>query len=90
MSYCDRSKSTGQGYLAAGFVLESTTGPGYFWTNGTDQLSRYQAQKKILQNFYQTIVQITAKVKTCLLTSGVGIGIAGIGFLCTNEKAGHC
>ena len=48
VSYCDRSKSNGQGYLAAGFELEGATDPGYFWTDGTTQLSRYQSQKKNL------------------------------------------
>lgn len=51
ISYCDRSKSNGAGYLASGFELISSTGPGYFWTNGTDQISRYQSQKKNLAKF---------------------------------------
>lgn len=51
ISYCDRSKSQGTGYLASGFQLDSTTDPGYFWTNGTDQISRYQSQKKNLIKF---------------------------------------
>jgi hypothetical protein len=59
MTYCDRSKSTGAGYKAAGFKFTMYTGPGYFWTDGNNIISRYKSQKhnlhKILLNFDQTL-----------------------------------
>lgn len=54
-SYCDRSKSTGHGYLAAGFRLVSTTGPGYFWTDGSSVISRYRAQKHRLGRLFENV-----------------------------------
>lgn len=51
VTYCDRSKSRGQGYVAAGFQLIRSTDPGYFWTDGTKIVSRYQAQKSRLSRW---------------------------------------
>jgi len=51
VSYCDLSKGTGEGYLKAGFILLRNTGPGYFWTDGTNVYSRYKCQKKQLQKW---------------------------------------
>lgn len=48
VSYCDLSKGTGIGYQNAGFTLVGSSGPGYFWTNGTTTVSRYRCQKKQL------------------------------------------
>jgi hypothetical protein len=51
ISYCDRSKSTGKGYIEMGFSLVSQSGPGYFWTNGNEIISRYKASKKRLERW---------------------------------------
>lgn len=51
LTYCDRSKSTARGYQAAGFELVRSTEPGYFWTDGTDIISRYRCQKNQLKNW---------------------------------------
>jgi hypothetical protein len=51
ISYCDRAKSTGAGYLAMGFELVRTTAPGYFWTNGTEVISRFQCQRTRLKRW---------------------------------------
>lgn len=50
ITYCDRSKSSGNGYRAAGFDYLGDTGVGYFWTDGNRVISRYQAQKRNLRN----------------------------------------
>ena len=59
VSYCDRAKSNGNGYLQMGFELVGTSDPGYFWTNGTDIVSRYKTSrsmlKKWLPNFDETM-----------------------------------
>ena len=58
ITYCDRSKSRGQGYIAAGFQLIRSTDPGYFWTDSTNIISRYRSQKsrlhQLLSNFDPT------------------------------------
>lgn len=54
VSYCDRSKSTGNGYLKMGFTLERTSGPGYFWTDGNEIISRYQCTKQKLSKWLTT------------------------------------
>jgi hypothetical protein len=55
ISYCDRSRSNGRGYISAGFTLVGSSDPGYFWTNGNITISRYRTQKhrlsKLLKNF---------------------------------------
>ena len=48
ITYCDRDKSHGRGYLAAGFLLESITGPSYCWTDGNVPINRQKCQKKNL------------------------------------------
>jgi hypothetical protein len=57
ISYCDRSKSNGRGYISMGFSLARTSSPGYFWTNGTEILSRFKCQKAKLRNWLQTFDQ---------------------------------
>lgn len=47
-TYCDIDISNGRGYIAVGFKETGSTGPGYFWTNGTNKLSRYMCQKSKL------------------------------------------
>ena len=54
ISYCDRSKSNGRGYLAMGFTLLRTTSPGYFWTDGNEILSRYKCTKQKLSKWLKT------------------------------------
>lgn len=54
VSYCDRSKSIGGVYSVVGFVLESITAPGYFWTNSSNIVSRYQSQKSKIRTSIQT------------------------------------
>ncbi len=51
ISYCDISKSTGNLYLTLGFIKESETGPGYFWTDGTEIISRFKARKNTMEKF---------------------------------------
>jgi hypothetical protein len=46
ISYCDRAKFTGNGYLKIGMKFERYTDPSYIWTNGIDILSRYSTQMK--------------------------------------------
>jgi len=54
ITYCDRSKSIGNGYLASGFKLIGNSKPGYFWTDGTKVISRYKAQKKQLSKWLKS------------------------------------
>lgn len=54
VSYCDRSKSNGNGYTAMGFSLESTSGPGYCWTTGNETISRYKCSPKRLSRWLPT------------------------------------
>ena len=51
ISYCDRSKSNGNGYYSMGFQLIRETGPGYYWTDGNEMLSRYKCRKSNLKNW---------------------------------------
>lgn len=51
ISYCDRSKSAGQGYLAMGFKFDRVTNPGYFWTEGNVVISRHKCNHKNLQKW---------------------------------------
>lgn len=48
ITYCDRDKSNGAVYHKLGFTLVRETGPGYFWTDGTEIVSRYKSMKKNL------------------------------------------
>lgn len=45
ISFCDRSKSNGRGYISSGFVLDRYTGPGYYWTDTKDIISRERTKK---------------------------------------------
>ena len=54
VTYCDRSKSQANGYIAVGFELIKETGPGYFWTDGSVPISRYQCQKAKLSKWLHT------------------------------------
>lgn len=51
ITYCDRSKSRSVGYQSAGFELVRATDPGYYWTDGTNVVSRYRAQKHQLEKW---------------------------------------
>jgi hypothetical protein len=51
VSYCDRSKSAGNGYLAMGFKFERVTQPGYFWTEGNEVISRHKCNHQNLQKW---------------------------------------
>jgi hypothetical protein len=54
ITYCDRSKSVGNGYMQMGFKKIGATEPGYFWTNGNLVVSRYQTQKSRLQSWLKS------------------------------------
>jgi hypothetical protein len=49
ITYCDRSKSSGNGYNKSGFTFVKYSSPGFYWTNGTDVISRHSARGKTLQ-----------------------------------------
>lgn len=51
VTYCDLSKSSGNGYVAIGFIHLRDTGPGYFWTDGNTVISRFKAQRAQLQKW---------------------------------------
>lgn len=51
ISYCDISKSSGNLYEQLGFEKEKTSSPGFFWTDGTEVLSRYYARKNNMPKF---------------------------------------
>lgn len=51
IAYCDRDKSNGNVYQQLGFDLIKHTGPGYFWTDGNEIISRYRCQKSKLKNW---------------------------------------
>lgn len=48
VSFCDTAKHTGDGYLAAGWVLKSETAPMYYYTDGRVRIGRQRFQKKKL------------------------------------------
>lgn len=54
ITYCDLSKSTGNGYTAIGFQFVKDTGPGYFWTDGNIVISRFKAQRAQLKKWLPT------------------------------------
>ena len=54
VSYCDRSKSNGNGYKQMGFELIGETGNGYFWTEGNEMISRYKCTKSKLKNWLKS------------------------------------
>lgn len=54
ISYCDRDKSNGNLYKTLGFELIAKTGPGYFWTDGNEMVSRYKSQKHNLKRWLKT------------------------------------
>lgn len=45
VSYVDRSKFNGNGYLSVGFTLVDITKPNYYYYLGSNRISRIQAQK---------------------------------------------
>lgn len=51
VTYCDLSKSNGNGYVQMGFTHIKDTGPGYFWTDGDNVISRFKAQKNQLKKW---------------------------------------
>lgn len=46
LSYCDRDWSNGSGYYAMGFSLLKQSKPSYFWTDGTEILSREMCKRE--------------------------------------------
>lgn len=54
LTYCEIDKSNGNLYESLGFSRIKTTQPGYFWTNGSNILSRYKTQKKNLHKILPT------------------------------------
>lgn len=51
MSYVDPMKADGHSLLAVGFVEDSRSRPGYFWTDGDEVISRFKAQRKQLEKW---------------------------------------
>ncbi len=51
VSYCDRSKFSGDLYRKIGFTSESKIQPGYFWTQGNYPISRQRCQKRNLSKW---------------------------------------
>ena len=51
ISYCSRDMSNGSGYIHMGFDLIGESNPGFFWTDGTNIISRYKAQKQNLKKW---------------------------------------
>jgi len=51
ISYCDRSKSNGNVYQSIGFKKIKETKPNYFWTDGTNIISRQKTVKSSLENW---------------------------------------
>lgn len=51
VTYCDLSKSNGNSYNKMGFTYIKDTGPGYFWTDGNNVISRFKAQKNQLKKW---------------------------------------
>ena len=55
ISYCDRSKFTGNLYQKLGFEFSHNTKPGYYWTDGNSLFNRLKFQKHklsgLLENF---------------------------------------
>ena len=54
ITYTDLMKFNGAGYEAVGFTFVSETGPGFFWTNGTDKISRQKCQRQNLVKWLPT------------------------------------
>ena len=51
VSYCDRSKSDGNGYAKIGFRRQGLSKPGFFWTDGNEVISRYLSRRNKLQQW---------------------------------------
>lgn len=51
VTYCDLSKSSGNGYSAMGFKHVRDTNPGYFWTDGNNVISRFKAQRSQMKRW---------------------------------------
>jgi len=64
ISYCDKSKFTGNSYLKCGFRLLGETGSNYFYIKDGQIISRYQAQKSKLkellgeENFNDSLTEV--------------------------------
>jgi hypothetical protein len=54
ISYCDRMKSNGSSYIAAGFKLVNSTNPGYYWTNGNEIINRLKTTHTELNKWLPT------------------------------------
>jgi G:T-mismatch repair DNA endonuclease (very short patch repair protein) len=66
-TYCDRSKSSATGYKAMGFALTKVCGPGYFWTNGNEIISRYKCRKSKLQGWLKTYDPLLSETNNMFL-----------------------
>lgn len=69
ITYCDRAKSNGNGYIQAGFKFIKSTGPGYFWTNGNEIISRYKCQKKNLSKWLLTFDPLKSESENLFLAN---------------------
>ena len=48
VTYCDLSKSAGNSYIQVGMTYVGNSGPGYFWTDGNQMISRFKTFRKTL------------------------------------------
>lgn len=69
ITYCDRAKSNGNGYVQTGFKFVKSTGPGYFWTNGNEIISRYKCQKKNLSKWLPTFDPLMSESENLFLAN---------------------
>jgi hypothetical protein len=51
VTFCSRDVSAAGAYQTVGFTLIRETGPGYYWTDGTNIISRQKAQRKNLASW---------------------------------------
>jgi uncharacterized protein YehS (DUF1456 family) len=51
VTFCSRDISTAAAYQTVGFTLVRETGPGYFWTDGTNIISRQKSQRNSLKKW---------------------------------------
>ena len=63
VSYVDRRWFTGSSYVSAGFQLEKTTGPGYWYVRGQTRSSRFSYAKHLLANKLETFDPALSEVE---------------------------
>lgn len=60
ITYCDKNISNGKSYFSSGFEYVNDTKLNYFWTDGDNIISRYNAQKhklsELLQEKYDSLL----------------------------------